>query len=335
MSELRKHPLTGQWVIINKTRGKRPGFTVFPKIEKKGGICPFCSGNESTTPPEVYAIRDGHETDCPGWRVRVVPNKFAMIGNEGVFEALDEGFYQKMTGVGAHEVVVESPDHEKELHDLPVSSISEVMLAFRERFRELKKNPQIKYVHLFKNHGFMGGGSLEHTHSQIVALPIVTKAVTEEERSAKTFYEEKGRCIFCDMVSLETEKNTRLVMENDGFIAFCPYAPRSAFETWIVPKVHESHFENIDDREISLLAEVLKPVLLKIKSCLNGPAYNFAVYTAPVQQAGKLHYHWRLEIMPQSSPIGGFERATGFYVNPVSPEDAAEMLRSAELKSLV
>ncbi|MDO8528193.1 MAG: galactose-1-phosphate uridylyltransferase [Deltaproteobacteria bacterium] len=327
MVELRKHPLLDCWVILNSERAKRPGSTKFPSIAKSGGSCPFCEGNEAITPPEVFVLRKEGLANGKGWRVRVVPNKFAMLQNGEKAETLSDGFYQSMQGIGKHEVVIETPLHDKELHDLEVASVAEVIFAFRERFRELKKSPGIKYVQLFKNYGLMGGGSLEHPHSQIVALPLVPKSAREEESAAKIFFDNNGTCLFCDMIRLEQGEAKRVVFENDRFLVFCPFAPRYAFETWIIPKSHASHFEEMDEADKDQLADAFKKVLMKIQNVLGNAAYNFVICTAPVQEAGKAHYHWRMEILPISSPIGGFERGTGFFVNSVSPENAAEILK--------
>lgn len=327
MAELRKHPLLNGWVIINHDRAKRPGSTTFPAVAKKGGMCPFCEGNEAITPPEVFALRASGAADQPGWRVRVVPNKFAMLQDGTAAETVSDGYYHAMQGIGLHEVVIETPHHDRELHDLPESSVAEVLFAFRERFRDMKKNPAICYIQLFKNYGFMGGGSLEHPHSQILALPLVTKTAAEENTAARSFFDRHGRCIFCDMVEKEVKTAKRIVFENGRFLAFCPFAPRYPFETWLMPKDHQSHFESLPDAGLTPLASALKTVLLRIGRALKNPAYNFAICTSPVQEASNPHYHWRLEVLPLSSPIGGFERASGFFVNAVGPEDAAAILR--------
>ncbi len=326
MSEIRKHPFLDRWVIISSERGKRPGFTKFPKLIKKGGPCPFCEGQESKTPPEIYAVRPKGKPNSAGWKVRVIPNKYPVLKPEDPIHEETHGIYTKVAGHGYHEVIVETADHHKDLHELSIDHIGFVIKTFRLRFNMLKKDRSIKSIQLFKNHGLMGGASLEHTHCQLIALPIVSKKYFEEERYAKSYHQETGRCISCDMIAQEIREKERLVYENDDFIAFCPYAPRFAFETWIIPKRHESHFENLGDELVGALADCLKATLLKLQNYLDEHAYNFMIYTSPVNVGDQEFYHWRMEITPQRTPIAGFERGAGFYTNAVSPETAAEML---------
>ncbi len=209
-------------------------------------ICPFDYGNEHKTPPEVLAYRTSGNRDQPGWRVRVVPNKFPVLGIEGELNRQGEGMYDKMNGIGAHEVIIEGPEHDKTLGEMPEKQIEEVLWAFKERVNDLKKDRRFRYIILFKNHGEAAGASLEHPHSQLIALPVIPKRVKEEVDAAKLFYDLKERCIFCDIIRQETTAGVRLVSETDRFTVLAPYAPRFPFETWILPKRHESHFEDAD-----------------------------------------------------------------------------------------
>src|SRR5437764_9952313 len=247
LPELRKDPITGRWVIIATDRAKRPSdFVRIVVPPPAAAICPFDYGNEHKTPPEVLAYRNSGGRDEPGWRVRVVPNKFPVLGIEGELTRQGEGMYDKMNGIGAHEVIIESPDHCATLSDMPERQIEEVLWAFRDRVCDLKKDRRFRYILIFKNHGEAAGASLEHPHSQLIALPVIPKRVKEEVDAAKLFYDFKERCIFCDIISQESAAGVRLVTESDRFTVLASYAPRFPFETWILSKQHESHFEEAE-----------------------------------------------------------------------------------------
>jgi UDPglucose--hexose-1-phosphate uridylyltransferase len=330
MSQLRCDPITGRWIIVNITDPKRPeGFDLKPQV-KTGGTCPFCMGNEKMTPPEVEAIRNPDTgRDTTGWSVRVVPNKFPALKIEGNLDNRGIGIYDMSNGVGAHEVIVETPDHSKDLGDLTEDEIRNVIFKYRSRMLDLEKDIRFRYMLIFKNHGPQAGASLEHTHTQIVALPIVPKRVTEELKGAAEYFNYKERCVFCDIIANEKKEKTRVVSENNTFIAICPFVPRFPFETWILPKTHDQHFKSIDDNRVGDMAAILKDTLMRIKKTLNDPPYNFIIHTSPVRDGNNEGYHWHLEIMPKLTRVAGFEWGSGFYINPTSPELAADCLRKA------
>src|SRR6202158_632100 len=201
LPELRKDPITGRWVIISTERGKRPNdFLRESVVAKDAKNCPFCAGNEAKTPPEVLVYgRNGGGANTTGWSIRVVPNKFPALGIEGGLDREGEGLFDRMNGVGAHEVIIESPDHQKTLAALNEKGVEEVLWAYRDRMLDLKNDRRFRYILLFKNHGEPDGATVEHTHSQLIALPIVPNRVREEVDSAKRYYEQKERCIFCDI----------------------------------------------------------------------------------------------------------------------------------------
>src|SRR5580698_4570849 len=242
LPELRKDPITGRWVIISTDRSKRPIDFVRESVQIKGNAnCPFCPGNEGKTPSEILAYgRNGSGKDTPGWSLRVVPNKFPALGIEGGLDREGEGLFDRMNGVGAHEVIVETPDHKITMATISERSVEETLWAFRDRMLDLKNDRRFRYILLFKNHGEPAGASVEHTHSQLIALPIVPNRVREEVDSAKHYYDEKERCIFCDMIHQEIEAGDRMIIGNDHFVALAPYAPRFPFETWIFPRLHSS-----------------------------------------------------------------------------------------------
>lgn len=328
MPELRKDPITGRWVIISAQRGKRPSqFQVEPS-KRKNGLCPFCPGNESSTPPEVLSYREnGSLPNSTGWNLRVVPNKFPALQIEGNLDRVGEGLYDRMNGIGAHEVIIETPDHLTTFANLPLKNIEDVFLAFRDRTLDLIKDTRFKYILIFKNEGEQAGATLEHSHSQLIALPIVPRQVNEEIDGARQYYAYKERCIFCDIIRQEQEAQHRIITENDAFIALSPFAPRFPFESWILPKTHHASFEHSQTSDFKSLAEIMKLLLQKIDRVLNTPPYNFMIHTCPVQNEIGEFFHWHIEIIPKLSQVAGFEWGSGFHINPTPPEEAAKFLR--------
>lgn len=332
MPEFRKDPITGRWVIIATDRARRPSdFTRQPVIVHDGRFCPFCYGNEQKTPPEILSYRHSGAENQPGWSVRVVPNKFPVLGIEGDLTRQGEGMFDKMSGIGAHEVIIETPEHALTIAGLPEKQVEDVLRAFRDRILDLKRDRRFRYILIFKNHGEAAGASLEHPHSQLIALPVIPKRVKEEVDNARLYFDFKERCIFCDIIRQESISAVRLVTETDRFLVLEPYASRFPFETWILPRHHESHFEDADPPTLQNLAWVLRSTLRKIDKVLERPAYNFVLHTAPVQEASVAHYHWHIEIMPKLTKVAGFEWGTGFYINPTPPEESAKFLREAGL----
>lgn len=339
MAELRKDLVTGRWVIISTARGKRPT-DFYPDTHegKESSVCPFCPGNESLTPPEIYALRPGHPAkDSTGWQIRVVPNKYPALGIDFPLTKKGVGLYDQMSGFGAHEVVIETPDHEKTLEDLSVEEIRNVITVCQDRIQDLHRDVRFRYVLLFKNEGVQAGASLSHPHSQLIATPITPKRVKEELAGARAYYRQKERCAFCDMIAEEKEVGTRVVYENEHFITFCPFASRFPFEMCLLPKVHELNFHE-SRQHVGDLAECLKITMEKLDRVLNRPQYNYVFHTAPNLLARKgewqtIHedYHWHMEIIPRLTQVAGFEWGTGFYINPTLPEDAAKYLREAEV----
>ncbi|MGH9342144.1 MAG: galactose-1-phosphate uridylyltransferase [Terriglobia bacterium] len=331
MPELRKDPVTGRWVIIATDRAKRPSDFVREKVEIRGtGFCPFCYNNESKTPPEILAYRsDGSAPNTPGWSLRVVANKFPALRIEGSLNRQGEGLYDKMEGIGAHEVIIETPDHSKTLAQLTPRAIEDVLWAFRDRILDLEKDRRFKYILIFKNHGEAAGASLEHTHSQLIALPVVPKRVAEELAGAAEYFHYKERCIFCDIIQQETTACTRVISENESFIAVAPFAPRFPFEMWIAPKAHQAAYKQSKKHENAQFAVILKDMLTRLDLVLERPAYNYVIHTAPLAGDHEDYYHWHMEIMPKLTKVAGFEWGTGFYINPTPPEESARFLREA------
>jgi UDPglucose--hexose-1-phosphate uridylyltransferase len=338
MPELRYDPLQHRWVIIATEREARPSDLDDSTKYNRVKVCPFCGGHESSTPPEIWAIRDPHtQPNTPGWKVRVVPNKYPAlnIGPEG--KRIGVGYYDMIEGTGAHEVIIETPQHDVSMADLSPEHIKWVLLSYRERLKDLYKDPRFKYVLIFKNHGRRAGASLVHPHSQLIATPIVPRTVTIKLENAKNHYESKERCLVCDLIKQETDTGSRIILSENGFVAFSPYASRFPFEIFIAPLEHNSTFVDITDNDLDRFSHFLKNILSRLKKVLNDPPYNYVLNTSPNTEAKpkfsdkwvtiKYDYHWHIEVIPRLVRIAGFEWGSGFYINPSTPEIAAEYLR--------
>ncbi len=335
MPELRKDSILDRWVIISTDRAKRPSdYAKEPVVIKGGSSCPFCAGNEGKTPPEITALRpDGSRPDTPGWTVRVVPNKFPALQPDGNAERTGDGLFVRVDGVGAHEVIIESPDHQASLAQLPEKSIEDVLTVFRDRMVDLKNDPRFKYVLIFKNYGLDAGASLEHSHTQLIALPLVPKQVREELDAARDYHRRHQRCVFCDIIRQEKQTQARVVSEDEHFLTVAPYAPRFPFETWILPKQHGAFFEDTAAGAYLHLARALKQLLLRADQLLDRPPYNFFLHTSAMREETGLYYHWHIEYMPKLTRMAGFEWGTGFYINATPPEESARALREVELRA--
>ncbi|MBM3820099.1 MAG: galactose-1-phosphate uridylyltransferase [Acidimicrobiia bacterium] len=333
MSELRKDPVTGRWVIISTERRKRPTDFLLESVQPAPDPnCPFDEGHEHMTPREILALgRNGSGPDSPGWSLRVIPNQFPVLRVEGTLDRQGEGLFDKMNGIGAHEVIIESPRHEDTLATLDERAVEQVLWAFRERVQDLKRDQRFRYIIIFKNHGAAAGASLAHSCSQIIALPIVPREVRDEVDGAHTHYRTKERCVFCDILKQESEDGRRLIAENADVAAVAPYAPRFPFETWLLPKRHQSLFEDAPRHEYASLARLLGDILRRMNKALRMPPYNLLIHSAPVVEPAGEYYHWHVEIIPKLTKVAGFEWATGFYLNPTSPEEAAQVLRDARV----
>lgn len=333
MPELRKDPIIDRWVIISTERGKRPVFLIEEPPPPKAAMCPLCPGNEHMTPPEVYAIRPNNSPpNSPDWLLRVIPNKFPALRIEGSLNKEGVGLYDRMNGIGAHEVVVDTPVHGETLTNMDVRSIQNIFIACRERMLDLAKDKRFKFTIAFKNHGSVAGASLDHSHSQLISLPIVPKRISEEIAGGLSYYRYKDRCVFCDIIAQERDDNVRVVYENTRFIALSPYASRFPFETWLLPKNHEPYFVYPrDDDNYRDAADALSTVLKKHDKVLNSPPYNFMVHTTPFGDGDMPHYHWHIEIIPRLTKMAGFEWGTGFYINPTPPEEATIYLKEADI----
>ena len=341
MPELRKDPIIGRWVIIATERAKRPHDFAPTHDESAEQACPFCVGHESETPPEIYAIRPkGGAVNTSDWQVRVIPSIAPILRIEGELNRRGQGLYDLMNGIGAHEVVVETPQHVTNLADLGPEQIAAVIGTYQRRIVDLEKDQRFRYVLLFKNHGRVAGsGSIHHSRSQLIATPVTPKRVKEELVGARQYFEYKERCIFCDILKQELQDSSRVVVDTPTMVALAPFASRFPFELTIIPKRHACDFSSITPPEITDLSHVLKQVLSKLKQVLTDPPYNYLLHTAPFRRTrGKVHYwktieedyHWHVEVMPRLTKMAGFEWGSGFYINPTPPEEAATYLRQTD-----
>ena len=329
MSVIRHDPTTKERVIIATERSKRPHD--FKKgararlLAPREAACPFCSGNEAMTPQEVLRIpnREGK-----GWAVRVVPNKFAALTPKGDPRRREDGpLFREMDGVGHHEVIIETPVHNRFIPLMEDTEVELVIHAYRERYLTLKQDKRVKLIVIFKNHGEAAGTSLEHPHSQLVATPVVPASIRHRYDVAIQYYDATGRYLYCDIVEAERKADERVVLETEDFLVFHPFASQSPFETWIAPKQHRPSFGQITLEECRALAVVLKTTLATLAKALNDPDHNFVIHTAPIGDEDKEYYLWHIQIVPRVTTAAGFEIGTGMRINIAKPEETARFLR--------
>jgi UDPglucose--hexose-1-phosphate uridylyltransferase len=328
MPEFRKDPIVDRWVIISTDRAKRPVYGPGGEVSDLQE-CPFCAGNEAMTPPEILVFRD--ESDLPRsghWTVRVVPNKYPAVVPDGSGTQIADELYAAQDGIGVHEVIIESPSHVTDMALLSDEQFEAILRAYGDRITDLRGDRKLRYVLIYKNQGVEAGATLEHVHSQLVALPMIPKRVLEEIGAAKNYYESKGRCVFCDTIIRETRGRERFVIENNRFIVICPFAPRFPYETWVLPKRHASFFEPSTQPDNFDLARILRETLRRLCR-LGNPAFNYVIHSNPLDQSENDHYHWHIEILPKLIQVGGFEWGSDCYINTVTPEQSARLLRQA------
>ncbi|HWO42557.1 MAG TPA: DUF4931 domain-containing protein [Candidatus Eisenbacteria bacterium] len=327
MPALRTDPVTGRRVVIAPDRANRPQEAPRQPVAGSSGECPFCAGNERLTPPELLAYRDSATgRDQPGWTVRVVPNRFPAFGLGRRQRRNRAGLYDSFEALGAHEVMIESPEHVTELVDLSAGRFLEIARAYRDRTETLRRDPRSRYVLIYKNQGASAGATLEHVHSQIVGMSRLPATAREELAGARVFYLRRGDCIYCEIIRAEGLDGARLVAESHNFVVLCPYASRFAYETWILPKAHAARYENASAPELEEFASLLRQTLSRLDRCLERPPFNYVLHSGYRDAA---YYHWHLEILPRVQQVAGFEWGSGWFINTKPPEDAARELRNA------
>jgi UDPglucose--hexose-1-phosphate uridylyltransferase len=328
MAEIRWDLIKNNWVAIATNMALRPQDFPINKwgIETTGNaiFCPFCEGHEEATPPEIMAIRNNDsEADTAGWSVRVIPNKFSMFNLDGILEKKNPGIYSNYNGLGRQEVLIETPLHGVELHDYGQERIIMIIKVLKQRYIDLSQDDRIKYIQIYKNRGIFAGASQAHSHSQVMGLPFAP----QENSGLIDYYHKTGSCLLCDIITQEKLARERLVYETEHFLLICPYASRFPYETWVIPKQHCEHFGAINEGEIKELAMICKKYTRAMIECLQNPAYNYMLNTAPVNVPYIPGFHWYLEITPRLLVTAGVDIATGIYMNPVAPELSAELLR--------
>jgi UDPglucose--hexose-1-phosphate uridylyltransferase len=333
---LRFDASTNDWVIFSPRRGARPhefpsrGKAVVPTTLS----CPFCPGNESQTPPEVFAVRDFGEANDQNWKVRVTPNKFPALRIEEDHRRGQEGrLFRKMGGCGAHEVIVDSPSHTVTLAHQPVEQIRLILATLQQRYLDLMGDPRFQTIVMFKNHGERAGTSLAHPHCQLIATSVVPHMLRHKLAVAAQYFDMTGECVYCAMCDEELAAAVRVVDQNEHFVAFAPYASQSPFETWILPRYRQASFGLIEINRLEPLASTLKRVLLRLDIALSDPDFNLLIETAPRGEEDGEYFMWHIQIMPRLTERAGFEMGSGMAINPVFPETAAEILRSVQLEN--
>ena len=322
MPEFRKNLLKNEWVIFSEERSKRPR-------KVKIFECSFCEGMEPNTPHEIFSInyKKNRKTDTPGWKIRVVPNKFPVLSLENNNFIKKEAFYENHEGYGLHEVVINSNRHVQFISQLEESEIILILKVFKERIREIKKNKKIKYISIFINQGERAGATIEHSHSQIVGLPFLPESVKKENRFLKKYYMDKKTCYFCDLIDLEIKESARVIHKDDFFLITSLFYSEYFFEVDFIPVRHMGNFNEINSKEIRILTKYLK----KISNFFFdefGNNMNMFLKIQPLHENNSDYYHWILRIFPRISNFGGFELSTQMNINTAFPEKTAETIRS-------
>jgi UDPglucose--hexose-1-phosphate uridylyltransferase len=341
MHELRKDPVLNRWAVALKD-SKPPAFYLesaksFIKDESDAGICILCPDRESETPIEIFSLRDTSPAHGSlKWHTRVIPRPNPIFQIEGDLGRKGIGMYDKMNGVGANEIIIESPDHATAPEDMGAAQMLRVISTYKNRMSELEKDPRLRYTLIYKDHGKTAGEIFRHPHSILYATPVIPKGIKDELDGAKAYYYYKERCIFCDIMNEELRTGERTIMETAGFIAFAPFASRFPFEYCIMPKRHSCAFQDMNNDEMEDLGLILTTTLKKMKKLLNDLPYNYVIHTAPNRVPRKDHwhtlgedFHWHMEIMPRLITKSSFEWDSELYILTTSPEDAAKYFKEA------
>jgi len=330
MSEIRQDPATREWVIMAPERAKRPQHmpkrTPASELPDWDGSCPFCPGNESQTPGELLRLPSLEQGT--NWEVRVVPNRFAALNITGDLNRIEEGrLFRKMDGVGVNEVIIETPSHNTPTALMSYKQVEKILMAYQYRYNSLKSNRRLKFITIFKNHGWASGTSLLHPHSQLTATPIAATYYRRKFDVAVNYYDDMGKCLYCTLINEELKRKERIIFETGEFVVFHPYASRVPYETWIIPKTHRASFGLCPPAQLSELSIALKNTLLCLYHGLDNPAFNYMLDTSTTEDEEDPYYHWHIRIVPRLTTIAGFEMGSGMYINTMMPEDTADSAR--------
>jgi UDPglucose--hexose-1-phosphate uridylyltransferase len=329
MNVIRQNKATKQWVIFATARGRRPHDFKFDQkdpgpLPEEDADCPFCAGNEARLPPVVMQMPGRNRN---GWQTRVVPNKFPALVREGDTRRFRQGLYLAMPAYGRHEVVIESPRHNQQIATMPYAEIETVIETYHRRYTDLSREHKNMMVLIFRNHGLRAGTSLVHPHSQIIVTGMIPNYIRWREEEAQRYFDEWGRCVYCDILEFELQYRKRVVFENESYLGFVPFAAEVPFETWIMPKRHRVSFGLISDASKSDLARALRDVLRLLYHKLDNPDYNYIFNTSTQYKANAPHLHWYLQVLPRTTIQAGFEIGSGISINPSLPESDADFLR--------
>ncbi len=335
MHELRKDILLGRWVAVLSDSKAPSEYDLPGRNRELESSCILCPGRENETPSEIISIRKpGTSSDAPGWWTRAIPSFKPLFQIEGDLGRRGIGIYDKMNSIGANEILIESPDHNIRSEDLGLEQVKRVMTLYKYRLADLEKDSRLRYILIYKNSGKDAGEIFSHPVSYLMATPVLPKKVKDELDGAKQYYNYKERCIFCDIIREELRVGERIILETKSFVAFCPYAAKFPFESWIIPKRHNCAFQEITSEEIEDMGLMLMSILKKLRQIFNEPPFNYFLHTAPNMIPRRNHwhtlgedFHWHLEIIPRLVRMSGFEWGSGFYILSTSPENAARYLR--------
>ncbi|WP_297207115.1 galactose-1-phosphate uridylyltransferase [uncultured Brachyspira sp.] len=332
MPHIRKDPVTKQSVIISAERTGRPSDYVNINqrhIENSELSCPFCRGHEMKTPDSVYTVYAEQEEI---WQVRIVPNKYPIISETHENELPKENsLFCASSSKGFHDVIIEHPNHYFNFYHAEAEDFFYIFKAVIKRLKDLGKNKDMLYSLYFKNFGPEAGASLSHSHSQIITTPFIPMQMLDEINGSLEYYNEKNRCVYCDIIDEEKRLNDRVICENDNFIAVCPFASRSPYQIYIMPKQHSASIVNVSSMNILDFADILKNIFDRLYKVLGEVSFNYVLHTLLSALEVKFKYssHWFLDIMPKMSKLAGYELGSGVFINSITPEDAAEQLRNA------
>lgn len=330
-SELRFDLISGDWVIIAKKRGRRPGAFSLKKRKKETTPkknCPFCNLKEKP----ITGLFNGEkiQKDFKNWSTIVIPNKYpALLPFENLMRKKEGRFYQKISGVGFCELVV-TRDHSRHFPHFSVQQTKEVFDLYQERYMWLMKRKFVNYISIFHNHGKEAGATQSHPHSQIITTPLIDNDLRRALENSKAFFEKRKKCLYCELNQWERDSKKRLISENESFLALCPFASKSAFEVIISPKFHSSKFETITEEQKWQLSQIFNVVMRKLFILLNDPPYNFYLHSAPCDGEYPF-YHWHWTILPKTSTPAGFELGTRMEICTLEPEISAQLLRNIRI----
>lgn len=332
--ELRQNKITKEWVIYSPSRRNRPkdyqkDGDKRPPEEKKDPGCPFCPGNEDQL-PEILSERSHPYRET--WQTRVVPNTYPALtpGDRG--RRGENVFYRSRSGHGYHEVLIESSRHDTRLFNVTQPEMENVIAMYYSRYDYHRQRERASTTILFRNHGARAGTSLRHPHAQLISMNVVPQSIRNRESQARQYYDDFGQCLYCSLIEKEREEGMRQVQENEHFISLVPYFASSPYELWILPKMHQCDFSQVDDGEISDLASVLQDALKRYHRLLEDPDYNYVFQNAAHKQDKKKYFHWSLHIFPRLTSRAGFEIGSGMRINSSLPEKDAHKLRSTDIR---